>query len=124
MATDAPACSVCGSIMVYRHDCAGVRTPENLVCAAESREPDLHDQLAEARATIRRLNRRCQLADAAAAEKLRAHRPGSLGRALLTWGVTVYRSALEAIADDPQRARAIAAAALRGDGFRPWEDKS
>ena len=46
------------------------------------------NELREARETIRRLNRRCQEADAALAEKLDAAKRsgGSLGRSLLRWG--------------------------------------
>ncbi len=51
--------------------------------------------LTQARETIARLNRRCQLAESAAREKVKEHGGGSLGRALANFAAADYRAAAE-----------------------------
>lgn len=64
------------------------------------------DELAEARATIARLNRRCQEAEAALADLKKCHAKlasgeawvgGSLGRAFLAWDNQRLRDEVEAL---------------------------
>ncbi|WP_182359529.1 hypothetical protein [Tomitella gaofuii] len=61
------------------------------IAAAPALVRDLMAALQAARATNTRLNKRCQLADRALAEKVSEHAGRSFGRGLANWAATKYR---------------------------------
>lgn len=80
------------------------------VMAAEHERDVARDELAAARETIRRLNRRCQLAEAAAATVLerldvRALAGGTFARALLAWGLDRAHAERDAARAEVERLR-------------------
>ena len=65
--------------------------------AAIERTEKAESELAEARETITRLNRRVQVAEAGVAEKMKASAPGSLGRALANAAASKAEAELAAL---------------------------
>lgn len=99
-----PSCVTCGTFMRIDDGCEP--TPDCHHCARKGRDrlaADLARVTAErdeARETNARLNRRCQEADAAIREKIKAYPTGAnLGRALANYGAWLYREERDAMVE-------------------------